>query len=87
MWQLAEVEGEFSAARGRQMKILPPTSGWAALLLAKSLLAKSAGWELPATVALRLPASTALWEALPATGRHQAASPIMGPMPPLELAE
>ena len=90
VWQLAEVEGEFSAAQGRKMKILPPMSGWAALLEAKALLAKAAAHGmplLPATVALRLPASTALWKALPATGHHQVANPMMGPMPLVELVE
>ena len=79
-WQSVKAEGEVSAARGRRRKILPLVSGWAALSRAKALPAKAAasGMKLPATVALRLPASTALWEALPATGRHQAASPMMG---------
>ena len=71
------------------MKILPPTSGWAALLPAKALLSKAAalGRRCQATVVLRLPASTVLWEALPATGHHQVASPMMGPMTLLELVE
>ena len=65
------------------MKILPPMSGWAALFQAKALLAKAAAHGMlliPAKVVLRLPASTALREALPATGHHQVACPI-GPMP------
>ena len=76
VWQLVEAEHEASAAWGQLSGILPPTSGWAALLPAKALLAKLAapGMKILATVALRLPASTALWEALPAT--HP--SPMMG---------
>ena len=78
MWQFVEVEGEFSAARGRQMKTIPPMSGWAALLQAKALLAKLAAQEkkkLLAMVALRMPASKALsW----AEEAHPA-SPTIGP--------
>ena len=61
------------------MKIIPPTSGWAALLPAKALPAKLAAQEkmkFLATMALWLPASKALsW----AEQRHPA-SPMMGPM-------
>ena len=62
VWQSVKIESEVSATRGRRRNILSPTSGWAALLPAKALLAKLAapGMKILAAVALRLPASKAL---------------------------
>ena len=58
-----------SVARGRLRRILPLASGWVlAPRRAKALLAKEAGPLLLAKVAVQLPASTALWWELLATG-------------------
>ena len=59
MWQLAEAERGFSAARGRLRRILLLASGWAPSR-AKAFLAKVAELLLLAKVALWLLASKAL---------------------------
>ena len=70
-----------SVARGRLTRKLPLVSGRGlASRRATALRAKEAGQLLLAKAAVRLPASTALWVELLATGRQRAECPI-GPMP------